>query len=224
MQLKALAVHGAEVLLFQEVTQTKEAIGVATRGVHGPDEGLQTDVAHQFIVHIVLVFVQVAFDAFVLLAALLTDACPRQASTAAPGFGLCCSHWPTELTSSCVVCFGIFHERPQSPGAISYFILGFFAEERDARDARWDYSFSDRPAPQEMTNPQGSSKMATSHSCFLSASFLRDKRNSPLSQKSPRSAQKWLSSLKWSTAHTRVNPQLITENKGRAQDENKNFE
>lgn len=103
MQLKSLAVHWAEVLLFQEITQTVQAIGVATRGVHGPDEGLQTDVAHQFIVHIILVFVQMAFKAFVLLATLLTDACPRQSPRAAASFGLCGSHWLIEVTSICCV-------------------------------------------------------------------------------------------------------------------------
>lgn len=93
VQLQPLAVHWAEVLLFQEITQTLEAVGVTTRGVHGSDEGLQTDVAHQFIVHIVLVLVQVALEAFVLLATVLTDACPRQAPGADAGFGLCCCHW-----------------------------------------------------------------------------------------------------------------------------------
>lgn len=100
VQLKPLAVHWAEVLLFQKITQTMEAVGVTTRGVHGSDEGLQADVAHQFIVHIVLVFVQMAFKAFMLLATLLTDTCPRQSPRAAAGFGLCCSHWLIEFTSN----------------------------------------------------------------------------------------------------------------------------
>lgn len=103
MQLKSLAVHWAEVLLFQEITQTVEAIGVTTGGVHGSDEGLQTDVAHEFIVHILLVFVQMAFKAFVLLAALLTDACPRQAPGTAASFGFCCSHRLIQVTSNCCV-------------------------------------------------------------------------------------------------------------------------
>lgn len=47
-----------------------------------------------------------------------------------------------------------------------------------------DYSYWDRPTPQEMTNLQSSSNMAALHSCFLSASFLRDKRNSHLSYES----------------------------------------
>lgn len=98
VQLKPLAVHWAEVLLLQKVTQTLEAVGVTARGVHGSDEGLQADVAHQFIVHIVLVFVQVAFKAFMLLATLLTDTRPRQTPTAAASFGLCCSHWLMEFT------------------------------------------------------------------------------------------------------------------------------
>lgn len=76
VQLQPLAVHRAEVLLFQEVAQTMKAIGVTTRRVHRFEERLQTDVANQFIVHIVLVLVQVAFKAIVLLATLLTDPCP----------------------------------------------------------------------------------------------------------------------------------------------------
>lgn len=95
VQLQPLAIHGAEVLLFQEVAQTVKAIGVATRGVHRSEEGLQADVANQFIIHIILVLVQVALQAIVLLATLLTDPRPRQAcsATAAGSFGFCCSHW-----------------------------------------------------------------------------------------------------------------------------------
>lgn len=37
-----------------------------------------------------------------------------------------------------------------------------------------------RPTPQEMTNPQRSGNMVALCSCFLSAGFLRDKRNSHL--------------------------------------------
>lgn len=111
VQLKPLAVHWAEVLLFQKITQTVGAIGVTTRGVHGSDEGLQADVAHQFIVYIVHVFVQMAFKAFMLLATLLTDACPRQTPRAAAGFGLCCSHWLIEFTLN----FCVWKKIAQSP-------------------------------------------------------------------------------------------------------------
>lgn len=76
MQLQPLSVHWAEVLLFQEVAQAKKAIRVATGCIHRFEKGLQTNVAHQFIVHLVLIFVQVALLALVLLAALLTDPCP----------------------------------------------------------------------------------------------------------------------------------------------------
>lgn len=76
VQLQPLAVHWAEVLLFQEVAQTVKAISVTTRGVHRSEEGLQADVANQFIVHLILVLVQVAFQAIVSLATLLTDPCP----------------------------------------------------------------------------------------------------------------------------------------------------
>lgn len=125
MQLKPLPVHRAEVLLFQKVAQTVEAIRVATRGVHRSDEGLQTDVANQFIVHIILIIVQMAFEAVVLLATLLTDPRPRQtpSAAAAGNFGFCCSHWPKEfswnfcvsrkdlrLLMSVKTVFGIFHK------------------------------------------------------------------------------------------------------------------
>lgn len=126
MQLKPLPVHRAEVLLFQKVAKTVEAIGVSTRGVHWSNEGLQTDVANQFIVHVVLVIVQMAFEAVVLLATLLTDPRPRQtpstaAAAAAGSFGFCCSHWPKgfswnfcvfkkDLLMSLKTLFGIFHK------------------------------------------------------------------------------------------------------------------
>jgi len=76
MQLQPQAVHGAEVLLFQKVAQTMKAICVATRGVHRSEEGLQADVANQFIVHLILVLIQVAVQALVLLATLLTHPRP----------------------------------------------------------------------------------------------------------------------------------------------------
>lgn len=134
VQLQPLAVHWAEVLLFQKVTQTIGAIGVTARGVHGSDEGLQADVAHQFIVHVLLVFVQMAFKAFVLLATLLTDTCPRQAPRAA-GFGLCCSHRPVEFTLNFCVWKKVPHSPAgcwclslvsQTPEVGSYFIVDFF--------------------------------------------------------------------------------------------------
>lgn len=106
VQLQPLAVHRAEVLLFQEVAQTVKAIGVAARGVHRSEEGLQTDVANQFIVHLILVLVQVAVLAVVLLSALLAYARPRQtrSGTAAGNFVFCCSHWLRELSPNVCVC------------------------------------------------------------------------------------------------------------------------
>lgn len=105
-----------------------EAIGVTTRGIHRSDKGLQTDVANQFIVHIILVFVQMAFKAFVLLATLLTDPRPRQTPIAASSFGLRCRHCLIEFTynfcaSGKDVCpapslknvLGIFHFQSKSP-------------------------------------------------------------------------------------------------------------
>lgn len=100
MHLQPLAVHGAEVLLFQEVAEAMKAVSVATRGVHRSEQGLQTDVADQLIVHIIQVLVQVALLALVLLAALFTNPCPRQTSSAgaAGNFGFYCSHWLRELS------------------------------------------------------------------------------------------------------------------------------
>lgn len=103
VQLQPLAVNGAKVLLFQEVTQTVKAICVATRSVHRSDEGLQTDVANQFIVHIILVLVQVAFQAIMLLATLLTDPRPRQTWSAAGSFGFSCSHELIEISPNLFV-------------------------------------------------------------------------------------------------------------------------
>lgn len=116
-----------------------EAIGVTTGGVHGSDEGLQADVAHQLIVHIVLVFVQMAFKAFMLLTTLLTDACPRQTPRAAAGFGLCCSHGLIKFTLSCSVWkeisqspfeFWYISSVPQIPEVIPYFFMVFFWETK----------------------------------------------------------------------------------------------
>lgn len=76
MQLQPLAVHGAEVLLFQEVAKAMKAVSVATGGVHGFEQRLQADVADQLIVHLVQVLIQVALLAFVLLATLFTNPCP----------------------------------------------------------------------------------------------------------------------------------------------------
>lgn len=100
VQLQALAVNGAEVLLLQEVAQTMKAIRVATRGVHRSEERLQTDVANQFIVHLILVLIQVAVLPIVLLATLLAYSRPRQtrSATAAGNFGFCSSHWMWELS------------------------------------------------------------------------------------------------------------------------------
>lgn len=50
--LQPLAVHGAEVLLAQEAAEALVAVGVAARRVHGPQQGLQADVAHQLVVHL----------------------------------------------------------------------------------------------------------------------------------------------------------------------------
>ena len=101
MQLQPQTVHGAEVLLFQEVAQAMKAVRVATRGVHRSEQWLQADVTNQFIVHLVLVLVQVVVRALVLLAALLTHPSPgqtRSAAAAACSFGFCCSHFLMKIS------------------------------------------------------------------------------------------------------------------------------
>lgn len=105
MQLQPLAVHRAEVLLLQEVAQTVKAVSVSAWCIHGSEQGLQTNVANQFVVHLILVLVQVAVQALVLLATLLTDTSPRQtcSAAAAGNFGFCCSHFLRKLSpNSCV--------------------------------------------------------------------------------------------------------------------------
>lgn len=99
VQLQPLAVHGTEVLLLQEAAEALEAVSVSARRVHGPQQGLQTDVAHQLIIYLVLVLIQVVLLApFMLLATVLTHLCPCQASTADAAatvgdIGLCHGHW-----------------------------------------------------------------------------------------------------------------------------------
>lgn len=76
-----------------------KAISVATGGVHRSEQRLQTDVANQLIVHLILVLVQVTVLALVLLTTLLTYPQPQQTcrAAAAGNFGFCFSHWLTEL-------------------------------------------------------------------------------------------------------------------------------
>lgn len=77
VQLQPLAVHGTEVLLLQEAAEALEAVGVSARCVHGMQQGLQTDVAHELVIYLILVLVQVVLLAsLVLLATLLAHLCP----------------------------------------------------------------------------------------------------------------------------------------------------
>ena len=78
VQLQPLPVHWAEVLLAQEAAQAQEAVGVAAGRVRGPQQRLQADVAHQLVVHLVLVLVQVAFLPAVALPALLARLRPGE--------------------------------------------------------------------------------------------------------------------------------------------------
>lgn len=70
-----LAVHGAEVLLHQEVGETECAVGVSTRSVQRVQQSLQTDVAYEVIIHVFRVGIEVVFLKGVGLAAHHTRGC-----------------------------------------------------------------------------------------------------------------------------------------------------
>lgn len=98
VQLQTLPIHGAKVLLLQEVAETVEAVSVSTRSVHGSEERLQANVTNQLIVHLVLILVQVSVLNLVMLAAFFTNASPGETRRPAAGngdgggFGFCCCH------------------------------------------------------------------------------------------------------------------------------------
>lgn len=69
LQHHRLTIHRAEVLLHQEVGEAERAIGVSTGGVQRVQQSLQADVAHEVIVHIFRVGVEVVFLGGVGLAA-----------------------------------------------------------------------------------------------------------------------------------------------------------
>lgn len=70
-----LAIHRAEVLLYQEVGEAECAVGVTTRSVQRVQQSLQADVAHKVIVHIFCVGVEVVFLRRMGLAAHHTQGC-----------------------------------------------------------------------------------------------------------------------------------------------------
>lgn len=74
LQNQRLAVHGAEVLLHQEVGEAEGAVGVSTWSVQGVQQSLQADVADEVIIHILRVAVEVVFLQGVGLAAHGTQA------------------------------------------------------------------------------------------------------------------------------------------------------
>lgn len=78
--MKPLAVDGAEVLVVQEVAEAVEAVRVATRRVHGLQQRLEADVAHQLVIHLVLIFKQVTVPTIMTLATFLTHPRPRYAT------------------------------------------------------------------------------------------------------------------------------------------------
>jgi hypothetical protein len=61
LQNHGLAIHRAKVLLHQEVGEAQGAVGVSAWGVQRVQQGLQADVAHEVIVHIFSVGVEVVF-------------------------------------------------------------------------------------------------------------------------------------------------------------------
>lgn len=69
LQDHGLAVHGAEVFLHQEVGETLGAVGVSARSVQRVQQGLQADVAHQVVIYVVGVRIEVVFLWGVVLAA-----------------------------------------------------------------------------------------------------------------------------------------------------------
>lgn len=73
LQNQRLAVHGAEVLLHQEVGEAEGAVGVSTWSVQGVQQSLQADVADEVIIHILRVAVEVVFLQGVGLAAHCTQ-------------------------------------------------------------------------------------------------------------------------------------------------------
>lgn len=70
-----LAIHGAEVLLYQEVGEAECAVGVTTGSIQRVQQSLQTDVAYEVIVHIFCVGVEVVFLRGMGLAAHHTQGC-----------------------------------------------------------------------------------------------------------------------------------------------------
>lgn len=71
--MKSLPVQWTEILLLQEVPEALAAERVSTGGIQRLQQRLKANVAHQVIVHFVLVIVQVVFSRPVLLATLETQ-------------------------------------------------------------------------------------------------------------------------------------------------------
>lgn len=56
-----LAIHGAEVLLYQEVGEAECAVSVTTGSIQRVQQSLQADVAYEVVIHIFCVGVEVVF-------------------------------------------------------------------------------------------------------------------------------------------------------------------
>lgn len=68
LQHEGRTAHGTEVALQEEAGETLLAVGVTAGCVQGLDERLQTDVAHEVIINLILVHVLVVFLRFVRVA------------------------------------------------------------------------------------------------------------------------------------------------------------
>lgn len=75
LQNQRLSIHGAEVLLHQEVGEADCTVGVSTWRVQRVQKSLQADVANEVIVHIFRVGVEVVFLGGVGLATHHTQGC-----------------------------------------------------------------------------------------------------------------------------------------------------
>lgn len=80
LELKPLAVDRTEVLVMQEGAEALEAVRVAARRVHGLQQRLQADVAHQLVIHLVLIFKQVTVPTIMTLTTFLTHPHPCYAT------------------------------------------------------------------------------------------------------------------------------------------------
>lgn len=111
---------------------------------------------------------------------------------------------------------------PQIPEVISYFITVFFWETKPARCTMGLFLL--RPSSSTGNDKSTGQRQNGKKPQLLPLSEFPEGQKEFSQLESPRFTQKWLNLVKWSAARTRVNSQLMAENKARAWDENKNFE